>query len=336
MIRKPTLVLSLDFELHWGVFDREGALTGYRDNLLGAREAVPRMLALFEQYGVHVTWATVGLLFARSREERERYLPAVRPAYRNAALDPYRVAVGDGEEDDDPLHYAPSLIEQIAATPGQEVATHTFGHFYCLEDGATPEAFATDLKSAVRIAEARGIELRSIVFPRNQVDPRFLAVLPAHGITCYRGNPDHAFYRAGESGLLHRAGRLADSYLNLTGHHTTAWADVLHESGLANVPGSRFLRPPTPRLAALEPLKLRRITRSMTHAARTGRIFHLWWHPHNFGRHLDESLTALRHILAHYRELRERYGMASLGMAEVAALANGEVVLDVGDPDDGR
>jgi len=55
-VRKPgALVISLDFELHWGVRDRLSAEGPYRANLLGARAAVPRMLALFEKYGVAVT-----------------------------------------------------------------------------------------------------------------------------------------------------------------------------------------------------------------------------------------------------------------------------------------
>src|SRR5262245_13071649 len=56
------LVISLDFELHWGVRDKRPVDGSYRENLLGAREAIPRMLDLFEEFGIAATWATVGFL----------------------------------------------------------------------------------------------------------------------------------------------------------------------------------------------------------------------------------------------------------------------------------
>src|SRR5579862_802407 len=60
-------VLSLDFELHWGVRDHEPLNGPYRPNLLGAREAIPRLLEMFKRYEISGTWAIVGFLFAESR-----------------------------------------------------------------------------------------------------------------------------------------------------------------------------------------------------------------------------------------------------------------------------
>jgi hypothetical protein len=57
------LVISLDFELYWGVRD-VFALEEYASNLLGVRKVVPAVLQLFDQYGIHATWATVGFLFS--------------------------------------------------------------------------------------------------------------------------------------------------------------------------------------------------------------------------------------------------------------------------------
>jgi hypothetical protein len=62
------LVISLDFELLWGVRDLYPADGGtYRANLLGARTAIPKLLQLFEEFEIAATWATVGMLFANSR-----------------------------------------------------------------------------------------------------------------------------------------------------------------------------------------------------------------------------------------------------------------------------
>jgi len=65
------LVISLDFELHWGMRDKCAPDGPYRENLLGARKAIPWILDLFEEFDVAATWATVGFLFAKPRSERE-------------------------------------------------------------------------------------------------------------------------------------------------------------------------------------------------------------------------------------------------------------------------
>jgi hypothetical protein len=68
---------------------------------------------------------------------------SARPRYRDSRLDPYDGAVGEGEADD-PLHFAPSLIGRIRATRRQEISTHTFSHYYCLEPGQDRQAFRAD------------------------------------------------------------------------------------------------------------------------------------------------------------------------------------------------
>jgi hypothetical protein len=86
---------------------------------------------------------------------------------------------------------------------------------------------------------------------------------------------------------------------------------------MIDVRSSRFLRPArTDRLS--EGLRLHRITNAMEKAAQRGTIFHLWWHPHNFGVNLARNLTFLTAILDQFRRLQDRYGMQSMTMAEIA------------------
>lgn len=86
---------------------------------------------------------------------------------------------------------------------------------------------------------------------------------------------------------------------------------------MVNCPASRFLRPWSGRLAGLEPRRVARIQAAMTAAARKGQCYHLWWHPHNFGRNLRENLAVLEQLLAHHRRLRERHGVVPMTMGEV-------------------
>ncbi len=314
------LVISLDFELHWGVRDSR-PLAAYRDNLLGVREAIPALLDLFSSRGIHATWATVGFLFCRTKREVEESLPTRLPRYVDSALDPYDLKAIGEDEASDPFHYAPTLVERIARTAGQEVGTHTFSHFYCLEEGQTAEDFEADLVSASHAARRLGIELRSLVFPRNQENVAYRGVLARRGLRAYRSTGTRWPYRSSPAGepRLKRAARLADAYLPVAGHGT--FRPRTGEAGLVDVPGSAFLRPYNPRLARLDRLKVARIKQGLSHAAERSETFHLWWHPHNFGVHLRENLATLTAVLDHFEELRRTRGMESFTMAESAATA---------------
>lgn len=95
-----TLIISLDFELFWGMLD-VCPLEKYQDHVLGGRKAIPELLALFQKYGVHATWATVGYLFARSAQEAASFFPeeGLRPAYDDPALNSYAEFSRIGEAD---------------------------------------------------------------------------------------------------------------------------------------------------------------------------------------------------------------------------------------------
>jgi peptidoglycan/xylan/chitin deacetylase (PgdA/CDA1 family) len=318
MPQPGVFMFSLDFELYWGVRDKID-LDSYKTSLLGAREAIPRLLDLFARKGIHATWATVGFLFFDEKDELLAHLPAHLPGYTERRLSPYDHVLRIGpNERKDPFHYARSLVRRIQQCPGQEMGTHTFSHYYCLEPGQTREEFRADLDAAQVAARRLGIELKSLVFPRNQWREDYLAVCAEAGIAAVRGSEQAWMYRpeAGAAGdLLKRAARLADSYVNLSGHH--GQRPLRRAEGLIDVPSSRFLRPFSQRLAPLDPLRLRRIRTSMAHAARHGLIYHLWWHPHNFGRHPEQSLQILGSILDDFERLAGDCGMVSRSMGDL-------------------
>lgn len=322
---RSALVISLDFELHWGVRDLQKLDAAERGRLLSARRVIPHLLSLFDEFRIHATWATVGFLFARSRDQLEQFIPALKPSYRRPELEPYLEKVGANEAED-PFHFGLSLLEEVGRHKGQEIASHSFSHYYSMERGQTKEQFEADLASAVAIAAAAGFALKSYVFPRNQANARYLPALARAGVKCYRGAEPAAVNQPGESEqqrrIYKRAGRLADSYWNLFGAKTHAWpaGDGL-VSGLASIPGSRYLAPYRGWLSVLEETRLKRITGAMEHAAAHGEIFHLWWHPEDFAYDCDRNLRFLRSILMVFEDLRSRFDMQSLSMAEVLAPA---------------
>ncbi len=325
----PIFVVSLDVELKWGVHDSMPC-GKYDGNIKGERQATEAILDIFDEFGIHATWAIVGFLFFENKAQLIEHLPAIRPQYSNRVFCPYRLMDGVGlREADDPLHLGVSLVEMIEKRAHQEVATHTFSHYYCLEDGQDAAAFDADMAAAVAAARRHGLAIDSIVFPRHQVNPAYLAICRRHGIRAFRGTERHWLYtprKVADETLLRRGLRVFDIWLNISGHHTivpTAAAPGLP----VDVAHSRFLRPYNRRMKLLEPLRLRRIIRGLEQAARRGEMFHLWWHPHNFGVDLKENMQMLRQILEHVRVLQQQSGMQSLNMREVAELC--EPVTDV-------
>lgn len=322
MCNESFFIVSLDFELNWGVRDTR-SLSNYQTNLIGVRSSVPKLLNLFKKYDIHTTWATVGLLFFKTYKELIKSLPIHKPMYKNPNFSPYYTLYNIGKnEQEDPFHYAVSLIEMIRQTPYQEIGTHTFSHYYCLENGQSTQDFYYDLSKHIEISKMHNFSLESIIFPRNQYNNDYLKICKQLGIKAYRGNENHWLYhprnRTQET-LFRRAIRLLDAYTNLSGHHAYSLPNFLPNLPL-NLPSSRFLRPYTPKLKIVEPLRLRRILASMTYAAKHGQVYHLWWHPHNFGKHIEKNLAFLEKILKHFIFLQKKYNMKSYNMREIVKL----------------
>jgi len=329
MMQHGKFVISIDFELMWGVRDKL-TIQQYGENIKGVHTALPRMLQLFDQYKIKGTFAIVGLLFFNSKNEILKSIPQKLPGYINKNLSPfngYFNSVGEDEQSD-PYHFGKYLIDEIRKTPGQEIGTHTFSHYYCLEKGQTAEEFKADILYAQKVAEDKyGLKITSLVFPRNQFNNEYLNVCKDLGIICFRGNEHSWIYEARnteEESLFRRAIRIADTYINLSGKNCYS-DEFLKRSFPVDIPASRFLRPYTNSLRFLDGLKLNRLKSDMNYAAQKNMTYHLWWHPHNFGVNQNENFDLLEKVLLHFRELNKQYNFQSYTMSELAnAVLNNE------------
>lgn len=307
--------ISLDFELYWGMRDVQ-TLESYQEHIRNVHFVIPKLLELFMKYEIHATWAIVGFLFLKDKDELLKKFPSEIPAYTNKQFDPY-----DYIKKNDLLkeyHFAPECIELIKKTPYQEIGTHTFSHYYTLEEGQTYQQFKRDLESAISIQSSTGQKCRSIVFPRNQYNTEHLKIIKSLDINFYRGNPIYWLYKPRQLNkeyVWFRLIRLADAYINISGHNTFT-TETTNQNGPVNIPASRFLRPYTPRLKRMENLRFRRIQRSMFYAAKYNKNYHLWWHPHNFGKNLEENLLFLERILKLFQTLNIQFGFSSKSMGE--------------------
>lgn len=312
-----TLIVSLDFELFWGMQDCS-TLETYGENVTGGRKAIPRLLEMFNKHGIHATWATVGFMFADSYDELKSYFPenSLMPTYNNQELSTYRCfdTIGTNEESA-PCFYAPSLIKLINDTPGQEIGSHTFSHYYCREEGQTVEQFEADMKAALALAKAHGYDMNSVILPRNQCAAEYIKVLEKLGFNAYRDEEHDWIHEKVSVRPLMRVLRLADVYLPLTGQ---GGYTPQVEGGIVNLVGSRMYKPIFNSLRFLERLKVRRIKKQMLHAAKKGLTFHFWWHPHNIGVQREQHFKQLEEIFDYYDYLKEKYHMESLNMREAA------------------
>lgn len=81
-------VISLDFELFWGMHDIY-AVEDYEKNIYGAHIAVPEILKLFNEYNIEATWAIVGMMNFETKKELKKSIPNVLPNYEKKQLSPY-------------------------------------------------------------------------------------------------------------------------------------------------------------------------------------------------------------------------------------------------------
>jgi peptidoglycan/xylan/chitin deacetylase (PgdA/CDA1 family) len=326
-------VVSLDFELHWGVFDKR-SVENYLANLINVPQVIHRLLEMADKYDVKLTFATVGFLFAKDKEDLLNHLPEQKPTFLNSKFSPYPLIESIGNNEiDDPYHYAHSLVKKIRDNGNHEIGTHTFCHYYCHELGQTVEQFEEDLNAAIAIAKQMDIKLESIVFPRNMIDLRYDEDLPyvetfyKLGFKSFRGKEKAYIYNIFTQKFYHgwfifKILRMSDAYFNVTGMNTYNMDALYKKDTPLNIPSSRLLRAYNKKVSFLEPLKVRRIKTGMRYAAKNNQLFHLWWHPHNFGTHTDENFKNLEAIFKEYSILNKKYGYSSETMTSLTNKIN--------------
>lgn len=317
-------VISLDYELHWGIFDHS-SVDDYRENLTNVNLVINKLIALSDSYKIRLTFATVGFLFAKNKAELLTHSPKNKPQYVNNKLNPYLYfnQIGNSEIDD-PFHYGNSMTKKINANKNHELGTHTFSHYYCDEDGQILKQFEEDILAAKQIVKDKNIKLESIVFPRNMVaGQEYLEMSYKHGITSYRGTEKAYIYnihptKKHYNWLLFRLLRVLDCYVNITGNNTYNLEGLYEKGKIINLPSSRFLRPYYSFLKFLEPFKVYRIKKGMRRAAKKNELFHLWWHPHNFGKNIDENFKSLEKIFQEYKRLNKKHQFTSETMTSLS------------------
>jgi peptidoglycan/xylan/chitin deacetylase (PgdA/CDA1 family) len=291
-MHRGALCVSIDLELGWGIWDRPSE--AYFDRCAERESAiVDRLLALFAEHDVAATWAVVGRLLDRAAAP-----PVVTP---------------HGSR----VWYAPELIAAIrAASPTQDIGSHGYAHIYF--GSATRAEIESDLAAARRVHAEHRLPFTSFVFPRNQV--AHLDLLAAAGVRVFR-SVDRGWHVAVRTALGRSAGRaanLADKILPVP----PTPVEPVPRDGMIELPSSMLLlgRAGLRRLVLPE-VAIWKARLGLAAAARTGRIFHVWFHPSNFYYDTDRQFGILAEILSVAARMRDEGRLEIAPMSRYAAAA---------------
>jgi peptidoglycan/xylan/chitin deacetylase (PgdA/CDA1 family) len=188
---KAAVSISADFELNWAF---RSLPPEQRDCLgIAERDNVPYILDLLNEYGVPVTWATVGHLFLSSctREGKHAHAEMPRPPANP-------LWQGDWYKHDpctslqrDPLWYAPDLLRQILeAKARHEIGSHSFSHIDFSAQTSDRDLVEREVQQCVTVMEPLGLKLRSLVYPFNHMGHAYHDLLHRLGIIAVRHRDD--------------------------------------------------------------------------------------------------------------------------------------------------
>jgi len=306
------LIISLDFEMFWGAIGSKN-LQLFEKTVFQEEIIVPKLLQLFKEYDIHATWAIVGAMLCNDIKEIESYLNK-DINYRKWQFS-LREMIAKIEKKGNKNYFAQSLIKQIMSYKNQEIGTHTFSHFYMLEEGVTEELLQQDIYAAITVMKQYDIKPKTIIMPRNQINVKFFPILSEAGIKLYRGRQTTFFFS--KKRIINRIIDFIDAYIPIRKNLCYKDQDIECIDGLYNVRASMFYRTYFDKLKFFEYLKLMRIKKEMRSAARSGKYFHLWWHPHNMGTNLKYNFAVLKKIFSYYKKMHNKYDFESYTMFEI-------------------
>jgi peptidoglycan/xylan/chitin deacetylase (PgdA/CDA1 family) len=301
---RGVFTISLDFELAWGTVDIIGP-EKWNEVYKREREiVVDRLLNLFVEFDVSATWCILGHLFLDAcAPENGRKHPEIVRAHHEWHPDDWFIHDPCGTRESAPIFYGRDLVEKIRDCPvTQEIGSHSFSHIIFGDKGCSEEAARSELAECVKLAGELGIEMRSFVFPRNEIG--HLGAVRDAGFKCYRGVEPNWFEGPDHSPRFRRMMRLIDV---LRAAAPPVVLPEQDENGLWNIPGSAmYFASHGFRRHIPMSLRTKRAIKGLDAAVNEKKVFHLWFHPTNMADNTEKMFAGLREILKHADSLRQR------------------------------
>lgn len=310
--KKGVFLCSIDAELAWGSAHRDidPARYPHWKSYGRVRESCERLLALMDRYYIRATWAFVGRLLLDPRDPAETSLYPENPQPAQKYLSNGRVSDPDFLAN----WHAPDLFQMVRqARMKHEIGSHTFSHVIAGEQGYSRELLEQDLASVNRQAKGLGIQLKTLIFPKNRV--AHVDVLAAHGFTAYRKVTANRFDSVPSP--LRRVARKLDAYLPVP-------PDVSYperDGSLWVLPATHYYRH-TGGWARLQSNAVRtaKLKAGLRRAADRRALFHVWFHPYDIASNPDRLLRPLEAAFAEVARLRDAGRLDNRTLGELADL----------------
>jgi hypothetical protein len=301
-------VFSLDTEIAWGSFDRDG----YRRRRFsrdGSRErqSIVRLLDMMDEFRIVGTWAIVGHLLYEECEECD-ICPILewRGKYRT-----FEEVYGTR----DPLWYGADIMEMILGRDmGHELAFH--GYTHRVFDQMSEDDVRTEIEEWSRLARRWNVVPQTVIFPQGRIG--HLDIFRESGFLCYRGKEvRHPVLSVPVVGKVINRANLILAVLTPQAYGISA-----NGARLVNLPSSHWLFRTDRAIETildvlnLPKLRLIPIARGIKQAAEKRQVIHLWAHPHEF--RTERDFEKLRYVFGCVAEEVEKGRMVSVTMADLA------------------
>lgn len=302
-MNNPSLVISIDCEMKWGT--HQHLPKSYDKNFTNIEHIIKGTLDLFQQYGISATWAIVPLMISSSSDELIDSYPRTKSL--DAIIENKRLL--DDMIINPQYYFIPSLPKMINNASFQSIGLHGYTHTKIDDQIMTPKVFDSELKASKEIFNKNNLSHpQSFIFPSNVIDNDYLEILSKNSIKIFRSSSKDLSHNLIVR-YFSRINRKLDSYVHVSPSES---GDIFNIYNVASTTGTRFLRPVNNNLQLF--FSLKRIKSEMLKFAQNGNCYHLWWHPHNFGKNTNLNFSMLREILSYYAFLKDTYGMKSLSM----------------------
>lgn len=308
---KGVFTLSLDTELAWGTFD-VGRIEKFEEAYRRTPGIIHELCTLFDKYQISATWALVShLLVDCEGDHRGQTSPTFE------WIDDWFGELPCSRGFDRELWYAPWLVNRLRSCDvEQEIGLHGATHMPLGAQGCSKQNADKELETAIKTLGEYGVDPESFVFPRNDIG--HLDILVKHGIRVYRGVDARWYEQSPTPDAVKPPLRFVDE---ATRRPPPVVEPVLHD-GIVEIPGSQVFRPTQGGWKyTTAQSSIARAVNGLQRAAQRGGVFHLWFHPFNFGHAPDKDLKRLEHVLESAYELSERGEIECRPMREVAELA---------------
>jgi hypothetical protein len=286
----PKFLFSLDCELGWAEPDPpDSRWDALRADPTSGRDTYKKILDIFREHEIPATWAFVGHLFLDECTPDTHY---VNDRVEN--YDPYT------NLSKSPLYYAYDLVSMVHDDEiNHEIAAHSFTH--TPYTNLSKNEARKDIQNLIDVAESKGHELTSFVFPKNQI--AHTEVIAEHSFSVYRDQnkgTNHT-YKSGFRALMKNPKQFLDC---------PSAKPVTDDRGLVRLPTSRLLR--DERWWFLQPIRLKRGIASMDENSH----IHLTVHPHNF-IYDDNLFRTFDSVLSIVDDLRQKNQIEIATMGEL-------------------